>query len=58
MLLNLDDNSSMGTDGVHPRLLKSLAIDLCVPLSLILNSKLGQGGVFCRMAQCLNCTNL
>ena len=43
MLLDLDGNSSMGVDGVHPRLLKNLASDLCVPLSIIFNSSLEEG---------------
>ena len=41
VLLSLDPNSSVGGDGVHPRLLKSLADVLSVPLAIIfLNSLL------------------
>ena len=43
ILSNLDPNSSMGVDHMHPRLLKNLANDLCVPLSIIFNSSLSSG---------------
>ena len=43
ILSGLDGNSSMGSDGVHPRLLKRLAGDLSLPLSLIFNRSLQEG---------------
>ena len=43
MLLSLDANSCMGGDGIHPRLLKSLAKRLSVPLCIIFNNSLNSG---------------
>ena len=40
---SLDVNSSMGIDGVHPRLLSRCASSLSAPLSLIFNSSLREG---------------
>ena len=40
VLSNLDPNSSMGSDGIHPRLLKCLSSVLSIPLSIIFNSTL------------------
>ena len=40
ILSSLDCNTSMGSDGVHPRLLNRLAGSLCIPLSLIYTSSL------------------
>ena len=37
---SLDVNSSMGIDGVHPRLLSRCASSLSIPLSLVFNSSL------------------
>ena len=39
----LDGNSSMGGDGIHPRLLKNLSSILSTPLSIIFNSTLDEG---------------
>ena len=36
LLESLDHNSSMGADLIHPRLLKSLSLQLSVPLCIIL----------------------
>ena len=41
----LDSNSSMGGDGVHPRLLRSLSSILSTPLSIIFNSTLDEGSL-------------
>ena len=43
ILKGLDPNSSMGNDGVHPRFLKTLSDELCIPLSIIFNSSLNWG---------------
>ena len=39
----LDGNSSMGGDGIHPRLLKNLSSVLSTPLSIIFNSTSEEG---------------
>ena len=39
----LDAGSAMGSDGLHPRLLRSLAPDLCFPFSIIFNTSLSTG---------------
>ena len=43
VLMSLDANSSMGDDGMHPRLLKALAHDLSYPLTLLYNNSLRSG---------------
>ena len=43
ILASLNPNSSMGEDGLHPRLLKRLASDLCIPLSILFRSSLSTG---------------
>ena len=43
ILLSLDANSSVGGDGIHPRLLKSLAKRLSIPLCIIFNNSLNCG---------------
>ena len=35
LLLYLDVHKSMGPDGIHPRILKKLAVELAKPLSII-----------------------
>ena len=40
---DLQPNSTMGDDGLHPRLLKSLSNELSLPLSMIFNSSLHTG---------------
>ena len=47
VLSALDPNSSMGSDGVHPRLLKTLSLELSLPLSIIFNSSLSWGSLPC-----------
>ena len=42
-LASLNPNSSMGEDGMHPRLLKALANELCVPLSILFKTSLETG---------------
>ena len=42
-LQDLDPKSSMGYDGVHPRLLKFLSAKLSLPLAIIFNSSLCSG---------------
>ena len=42
-LQDLDPNSSMGYDGIHPRLLKYLSAELSLPLAIIFNSSLCSG---------------
>ena len=42
-LEDLQPNSTMGDDGLHPRLLKSLSSELSLPLSIIFNSSLHSG---------------
>ena len=44
IICNIDVNFSMGGDGVHPS--NRLAVDLCVPISIMFNSSLQ---VFCLM---------
>ena len=41
----LDPNSSMGIDGIHPRLLTKLSDELSVPLSIIFNVSLSDGSL-------------
>ena len=43
IIANIDVNSSMGGDGIHPRLLNRLAVDLCLPISIMFNSSLQEG---------------
>ena len=45
LLTQLDPNTSMGCDLIHPRFLKSLASDLCIPLYLIFKTSLGEGAL-------------
>ena len=45
ILSSLDPNSSLGSDGVHPRFLKFLADELSDPLAIIYNSSLQTGVV-------------
>ena len=45
ILSSLDPNSSMGDDGMHPRLLRTLADVLCYPISLIFESSLREGAL-------------
>ena len=39
----IDQNASPGSDNIHPRLLKTLAADLCIPLTIIFNNSLRSG---------------
>ena len=43
LLLKLDCGSAMGEDGLHPRMLKTLACKFSVPLTIIFKSSLEQG---------------
>ena len=43
VLCGLDPGSSMGSDAMHPRLLRSLASELSLPLAIIFNSSLNTG---------------
>jgi hypothetical protein len=43
ILLGLDESSAMGLDGLHPKLLKSCADQLALPLYLIFNQSLISG---------------
>ena len=44
-LANLDGNSAMGPDSVHPLLLKSCSLELAYPLSILFNRSLREGVV-------------
>ena len=43
VLKNLNVDSSVGLDGIHPRLLKNLAHLLAQPLSIVFNTSLRNG---------------
>ena len=43
VLNSLDPNSSLGEDGIHPRMLKALAVQLSFPLSIIFNNSIQSG---------------
>ena len=43
ILNSLDPNSSLGEDGIHPRMLKALALQLSVPLSIIFKNSIQSG---------------
>ena len=42
ILSAIDSDTSVGMDGMHPRLLKNLAADLALPLAKIFNASLSQ----------------
>ena len=42
ILSAIDSDTSVGMDGMHPRLLKNLAADLALPLAIIFNASLSQ----------------
>ena len=43
LLSSLDPNSAMGSDGIHPRLLKALSLEMSWPLSIIFKSSVVSG---------------
>lgn len=53
VLLGLDANSAMGPDNVHPRLLKSCAEELTVPLTIIFNLSIATGSLPSRWLESL-----
>ena len=42
-LANLNVNKSVGLDGIHPRFLKELSEQLCIPLAILFNMSLHTG---------------
>ena len=44
-LTQIDQNSSMGPDGIHPMILKECATELAEPLTMIFNKSLQEGSV-------------
>ena len=45
LLLNLDPNTGMGADGIHSRLLKEIASEITVPLTIMYNNSLRTGSL-------------
>ena len=44
-LINLKSSKSAGPDGIHPRVLKETAVQLCAPLTTLFNRLLNDYGI-------------